>query len=329
MSNPMRFKKEYIILLVIIVGLSLYLWQDKSGRMHYELPQLQSLDTKQLSRVEIERPEGTVSLNKKDGRWLVGEQAYAADKGKVDSLLQSIADVDLSALVSESKTYSRYGLEDEQRLTVTAYQNGTVVRSFSVGKASPNRSGTYIRLHEDPNVYLTGGNLNRQLDQSAQRLRDKTVLSFNEDEVTKLTVAKGSKRVTLKKQPAKQGAEGQEKEEPDHSWARSDNSTLVSQKEIDGLLAQLHNLQCTKYLADDAVMESASPEYSITVHAAKEHQLLLYRISPKPSDSGEEDVAYQGNASDSASPFRLSKYRVDRLTKLIDPLFEKDQGEES
>ena len=322
-DSTMRFKKEYLILLVVIVGLSLYLWQDKSGRMHYELPELKQLASKKLTRVDIKRPDGELLLQKKQGKWLVGERGYTADENKVSNILNTIAELSLSALVSQSEAYSRYGLDEEQQIFVTAFENGTAVRELRVGKASPNRSGAYVRVQDDPNVYLAEQNLKLTLDQTVQRLRDKTVLGFNRDKATQVALAKGSKRLVLKKQSLAKGEE-QQAEKQAQAWTRADGKDLGSPKDIEELLSQLSNLQCTKYLAENATLQGAAKEYSLQVKTEKEHRLTLYRFAPENSDEdeGEKNVQYRGTSSDSASPFRLSKYRAERLTKLIDPLFE-------
>ncbi len=319
----MRFKKEFLILLLVIVGLSLYLWQDRSGRMHYELPELEALDTKKLTRVDIKRPDGELLLQKKQGEWLVGEQGYPAAEDKVSNILNTIAELSLSALVSQSEVYSRYGLDREQQIYVTAFENGTAVRELRVGKASPNRAGAYVRIQDDPKVYLAEQNLKLTLDQTVQRLRDKTVLGFNRDKARQVALSKGSKRLVLKKQSLAKGEE-QQADQQDREWTRADGKDLGSPKDIDELLSQLSSLQCTKYLAEKATLEGASQEYSIQVTAEKEHRLSLYRFAPEESEEGEgeKNVQYQGTSSDSASPFRLSKYRAERLTKLIDLLFE-------
>ncbi len=46
-------KKEYIILIVLIIGLSAYLYLKKDNQVHYELPTLPQVDTDRVNHMEI------------------------------------------------------------------------------------------------------------------------------------------------------------------------------------------------------------------------------------------------------------------------------------
>jgi lipopolysaccharide export system protein LptC len=49
----MKVKKEYIILAVLIVALSLYLIFHKRDRAQYELPVLQEVPVAEITKIEI------------------------------------------------------------------------------------------------------------------------------------------------------------------------------------------------------------------------------------------------------------------------------------
>ena len=55
----MKIKKEYVILVVIIVALSLYLILRDRDRTHYQLPTVSKIAGKDISKIEILTPDAT------------------------------------------------------------------------------------------------------------------------------------------------------------------------------------------------------------------------------------------------------------------------------
>ena len=62
----MNVKKEYLVLVVLIVALSLYLALHRRDKSHYRLPELPRVAEKDISKVEISKQDKTIVLNKKD-----------------------------------------------------------------------------------------------------------------------------------------------------------------------------------------------------------------------------------------------------------------------
>ncbi|MEN8247161.1 MAG: hypothetical protein ABFS43_19915, partial [Thermodesulfobacteriota bacterium] len=60
----MKVKKEYIILAVVIAALVGYLVSRKQDRNLYELPQVESVQTKEITRVERSMAGETITFRK-------------------------------------------------------------------------------------------------------------------------------------------------------------------------------------------------------------------------------------------------------------------------
>jgi len=99
----MKIKKEYLILLIIIVALSSYLVLRKRDRTLYRLPDIHEVPASEISRVEISGPGGTILLEKKGEQWTISPEGYPADAAKVKGMLDTIGHLKLTALISESK----------------------------------------------------------------------------------------------------------------------------------------------------------------------------------------------------------------------------------
>ena len=58
----MKFKKEYIILILIVAALSTYLLMRSSDRTLYRLPKLAALNKSEISKIEISRGDYLITL---------------------------------------------------------------------------------------------------------------------------------------------------------------------------------------------------------------------------------------------------------------------------
>ncbi|MFP4039924.1 MAG: DUF4340 domain-containing protein, partial [Desulfosudaceae bacterium] len=200
----MPIKKEYLALLVIIVGASLYLYFNQTDRLNYQLPQPPALDRSGIAGLEIDRPgEAAVTLEKKAAGWRVQPGDYAADTDTVHSILDAAAELTLTALVSESEDYQRYQLTPDKSLTVSVLaENDSLLRKIQVGKSAASHQHTFVRLGDDSRVYHARGRLRRVFDKSAAELRDKTVLSFAVDDIRKIEITGKETNLSLVKQAA-------------------------------------------------------------------------------------------------------------------------------
>ena len=85
----MKIKKEYIILAIIIIALSVYLVMRRGDRTLYELPEMPQVSQKEITRLEITRGKTVIDLTKKDDSWYIAPKEYPADAGKVKNMLDN------------------------------------------------------------------------------------------------------------------------------------------------------------------------------------------------------------------------------------------------
>jgi hypothetical protein len=142
----MKIKKEYIILILIIAGLSAYLLMRSSDRTHYQLPQIAGLEQKQVTKIEISKEGNSIVLNKKDNKWYLDPPGYLVDAYKVNDMLTVFETLALTALVSESEDYVRYDLHAGGKITVKAWQEDSLMRNFDIGKAASSFRHTFVKL---------------------------------------------------------------------------------------------------------------------------------------------------------------------------------------
>jgi hypothetical protein len=319
----MKIKKEYFMLAGVLVALILYLDLHRSDRTHYKLPEMTKVSGKQISKLEVDKAGKTLVLNKKDNTWYIGAKEYPADSAKVKKMLDVIEELNLTALVSESKNYVRYDLTHDKKITVKAWQGKTLSREFDIGKAATTYQHTFVKLADDPNVYHAIGNFRGKFDQTVDALRDKTVLSFTEKAIREITLTKDKSTMILsRKQISEQ--EGNKKDKPGKTSKESETKIVwqnaegkIKDKEkVKSLLRFLNPLKCETYINDAKKDDFKNPTCALSLKGDKEYSLSLFAKK-------DEDVkTYPAISSENAYPFLLSDSQGNSIESKIEDIME-------
>lgn len=320
----MKIKKEYSILLAVIIALSLYLTLRNPDRTQYQLPEVPEVDRKDISKIEIAKPDISIVLNKQGGSWHIAPQAYSADTDKVKNMLDVIEKLTLTALVSESKNYDRYNLNDNEKIVVKAWKEDTLRREFEVGKAATSYRHTFVKLAGDDRVYHARGNFRDKFDQTVDNLRDKTVLSFDQTEIREIRIAKGEQLMVFgRKQVPVEVTAGKEAEvrSPPSPKAETVWQTAEGKKgdesKLSRLLTTLSNLRCEKYIDDRKKEDFTNPIYALQLKGLQEYTLSIFAKTDK------SDKNYPAVSSANDYPFLLSDRQADDIMSNPDEMLQK------
>lgn len=331
----MKLKKEYAILIGIILILLVYLiFSGGRNRMGYKIPILSAVSEDEMSRIEITRGETTIMLTGQDESWKVMPQEYPADFDRIQRMLEVIAGLTLTELAAEKEDYHRYELDEGKRIRVKAYRGEQVVREFDIGKPSSTYRHTFVRIGDDPRVYHARESFRSTFDYDLDGLRDKSVMKFAKEEITEITIVKENLILQLKKERVPVGEdrpeEGleqgtQEKEgteapsqEPktEEIWVMEDG-TKAKKSEVDSLLNQVTDLKCEKFIEGKGKEEYADPVYTVIFRGAKDHTLHIFA-------KDEDEDKYPAVSSESAYVFFLSTWKAENIMKDKDKLIEKE-----
>ena len=309
-------KKEFFILGLIITILVIGLAVQKKGRIHYTLPEIAGLNRGKIDKIMIKGTKNDIALEKKDDTWILQPAGYPADKSKVSAMIDALSDLSITALVSKKGRCEPYDLTDAKKLSVKVYASGAVTRSLDIGKAASSWRHTFVRLGEDKCVYQASGNIRGTFDKSVDDLRDKTVMALD-DEISLVELKKGKQAVVIRRreQPVdlnKAGKEQGKDQLPKGSVWINDSGKSVPDDKIDGMLRDLADLKCEKYIEGKTKQDFHNPSFTITLTGGKKWSLSLYE---------KEDNRYQAVSSVNDYPFYLSKWRAEKL--MPEELFEK------
>jgi hypothetical protein len=324
----MKAKKEILILVAVIAALSVYLLVQKKGKTHYTLPELKPVQEKSISKVMITKGGSPLTLQKEDDVWLILPQRYPADSDLLENLLDEISGLTLTALASESRNYSLYELDDARRIDVEILGGDKTLRKVWVGKTAPSSRHTFVKLDDDPRVYHASGNLKSTFDKKASDLRDKKVLSIDE-EITEITLKEGNKEMILVKSSPPVTVAVQEQEEPkkpeDESEAeenkpvyrwQTQNHEPAKEKEVKEIIQTLSNLQCNSFLEERTKEEFTNPYYTVTLKGVKTYSLSLFE---------RKDNEYIGTSSSSEYVFLVPEWKARSIMKDLDALTEQKE----
>jgi hypothetical protein len=297
----MKVKKEHLILAVLIVALSLYVYFRRQDRTQYELPVLQEVPVSEIVKIEIAKAQGPmIALERRDEGWVLLPEKYAADQGKVTVMLESLRNLTLSALISESKSYERYGLGKEDRISVRAWTGEGLQRELEIGKEAPSLQHTFVKIGGDGRVFHARENLKIRFGQTVDDLRDKSVLELDPTAVDTIELYDGktSLHLTRKQDPVAEGATQASWESPEGSV----EGAMVSE-----LLSVLSNLKCRTFLYDQKKDDFRDPVYTVTMKGPEEYFLALFGKDEKSPDD------YPARSSQNESPFLLPEHQADRI----------------
>ena len=316
-----RIKTEYIIIGIIVVLLA-YLILRKGDKIHYELPELESLDKNQITKIEITKKDQILNLEKKEDKWFVGPQKFPADKTGVTKILDSARNLSLSSLVSKSKSYSIYGLDKDKRILVKVYEKDKILREFEIGKSASTYRHTYVKIKSDDNVYHADTNFRTDFEKKVDDLRDKIVLKFDKNEISEIDIKKGEKRLhfikkvqTVETKPEDKKGEKKGTGKEDIEWIAESGET-GNKEAINSILDQLSNLSCDKYIENKSKEDLKDPVYTLALKGNKDYSLSLF-------GKAEKDNNYPAISSENPYPFFISSYSAENIMKKPEDLLKK------
>ncbi len=328
-------KKEYVILVIVIIALVLYLALRKSDRTYYELPEFAEFSSKQISKIELSSPDGTLDLFKQDDQWVVGEKAYPADKNKVGDMLSLLKELKVTALVSQSASYVRYDLSPEKKITVKAWAGSRLERELDIGKVANTFGHTFVKLPGDKSVYHGEGNFRPKFDVSLDDIRDKQVLIFDENEIAEVFVQDGDQTLALTKtemtEEPSDSTPGEDTGTADEKGAKTEIKTVwqasdgdkIDKDAVDRLLSALSDLKCSGYLEDSKKGDLKNPTHSVTLKGeGKEYTISLFEALET------EENEIPGLSSMNDSPFYFQTWKAKDITDAIQDLLPKTETAE-
>ncbi|MCK5164625.1 MAG: DUF4340 domain-containing protein [Desulfobacula sp.] len=309
-------KKEYLILIALILIFSAYLVLHKENKDHYTLPEIEKIDISKITGLVIDKKEGSIKFTKQEKNWVLTDKEYLADSPSVENMLDTLKTLKLSALVSQKGDLKRYELDDETRIRLKISEDEKTIFEFTVGKTAPTFNHTFVMLAKDKNIYYATGSFRSYFDKSVEDFRNKKVVEFKEESIKQLTIEKDGLSKTLISKEQKK-----DEKKVFLTWS-SDDGTSVDKEEVSTLLSSVSFLECEKYLDSPAKndLEKEKPLCKIHLENKGDIELTLYK-------TGKEDII-KGISSMNEYAFELSQFNSNEIISNIEKLLGITKEEE-
>jgi hypothetical protein len=155
-------------------------------------PKILTLNQADITGIEIKKQSGEgLSLGKTDaGHWqITAPKSLAADQDAVSNMLSTLSSLNSDRLVEDKATnLEQYGLATPS-LEVDITKKDKKTEKLLIGDNTPAGSGAYAAVAGDPRVFILATYNRSNFDKSANDLRDKRLLTFDSDKLSRVELA--------------------------------------------------------------------------------------------------------------------------------------------
>lgn len=165
-------------------------------------PKILEIPEEQIEQVEIKRKDGPETIIRKTdaGKWeITSPKPLAADEDAVRSLLSTVSSLSSDKLVEEKASdLGTFGL-DAPAMNVVITKKGGESRTVLIGDDTPTGSAAYVKLENDPRIFTIASWNKSSLDKTAADLRDKRLLRFDQDKLSRIELVRKGQSVEFGK----------------------------------------------------------------------------------------------------------------------------------
>jgi uncharacterized protein DUF4340 len=199
--------RNLLIAAVVLAALSGVVWWTKRHPQSTDTaatpapPKLADINAAQIKEIDLAKKDGTkLSIQHQNGKWsITSPEALPTDQDAANSLGGSLSPVTADSVVEDKPSnVSQYGLNTPS-LTVTVREINGKSTQIYFGDDVPAGSLVYARVGSDPKVYAVSSSTKTSLDKSANDLRDKRLLTFDSNQLTRIEVASAKSDVEFGK----------------------------------------------------------------------------------------------------------------------------------
>lgn len=152
-------------------------------------PKILAIPDDQISQLTLKRKDGQPAVLKKNAsnKWeLVEPKPLRADADAVSGVTGVVSSLNGTQVVEEKPAdLAPFGLNSPSfELTLTKKDGKT--EKLLVGDDTPTGGDVYVKLASDPRVFTMSSSNKTSLDKTPQDLRDKRLLTFDQDKLTRV-----------------------------------------------------------------------------------------------------------------------------------------------
>jgi hypothetical protein len=239
----------------------------------------------EVSGIEIVTAADTITLEPTGHGWTMTRPTpRAADVDTVNELLEKLSAARVREFVADGPTsLAPYGLD--RPVTVRLHvgkDKDRATRTLLFGKVDEGKKGIYAMRAGEASVFLVPEETWKAVPQNVAALRDKTVIAFERDKVTRYDIESPKGVVTVTR-------------EKDTWKVTAPEALPADQVEVGAVLTRLRDLKAQAFLTDDASgipRYLAKPEVKVTIHQEGVPTPTTLLLAPAPDRRGGQASVY-------------------------------------
>jgi hypothetical protein len=238
-----------------------------------------------VTGVEITVGGDTIAVDPDGQKWkMTRPSPRPADGDAISDLLEKLGAAKVKEFVAEAPTsLGPYGLDRPLRLVVfVGKEKDRAAKTILFGRVDAEKKGVYAMRAGEASVLLVAEDVWKAMPQTVAALRDKTVVAFERDKVTRFDIESPKGQVTVTR-------------DKDGWKITAPEALAADQGEASAVLTRLHGLRAQGFLSDDASgipRFLAKPEVKITLHAEGAAAPTTVLFAPSPDRRGGQPTAY-------------------------------------
>ena len=215
---------------------------------------------------------------------IVRPVAKPADKDIVAELLDKLGAARIKEFVAEAPaSLGSYGLDRPTRVVVhVGKEKDRAAKTILLGRVDAEKKGVYAMREGESSVLLVPEDVRKAVPETVAALRDKTVVAFARDKVTRIDIESPKGPVTITR-------------EKDVWKITAPEPLAADQVEAGAVLTQLQGLRAQGFLSDDASgipRYLAKPEVKVTLHQEGGAAPVTVLLAPSPDRRNGKPTAY-------------------------------------
>ncbi len=185
-----------LIAAVLLAGLAAAVWwsnkkaaADAAKPPAETSPKVLTLKKDDVRQIEFKHREGESTIVKKNdsGKWeITAPKALPANQNALESILSMLSDLNSDRLLDPNATdLTGFGLTPAVVEIDVSMKDGKTSKLL-IGEDTPTGSGVYAKVDGDPRLFTTASSNKTGLDKTYTDLRDKSLMFFEADKVSRV-----------------------------------------------------------------------------------------------------------------------------------------------
>ena len=150
-----------LVILVVLIGI-LFLNKNSQSKLDSISVAIFTDDTEDIFKFLIQKGEEAIELTRVDTLWRIsGNDTLEVKSRSMDNLFDKILKVNRGTIISENPDkYGKYSVDDSTGTHLAVIDSkGETVGYYVFGGSKSDYSRSYVRVYDDPKVYLADQNV--------------------------------------------------------------------------------------------------------------------------------------------------------------------------